>query len=492
MDVVPEVEGLKTLNASEGKIVYVLGEFGGLYKFSNKPKNPLEAHLSELNNGWIRVINNSTELNAVWFGANPSDEKDDTKAIQAAINHLPSQGGKIIIPRQCIFYLNKLKFPQNVELDYYATSNRERDAGYAKATYEKVSFMSNANHAGIVNEQIFAAPFHPGFIINVKKDIKGHTDFLGKGQSMADPVRATFMIQDEGLEQVREQYVSWKDFNNPYSGWRVGLFRNTYTFKGISEVDFKRKLKIGELITSEKGKGHLVEKGENYITLQWFSGRFYKGEILETLDGYECGKKLKEIEVKAQAFNAISLDKKTGYMGVGLPNSSALHPLTVGGKLGIQGTRLHGQYLPSQNKAPAIVLSNSFEAKEISGLQIKLNSTPKKNRLVLTDINDKDDLANLGGLRAHTAFNRKALSSHTAFNIKSIKRQKEGSYIITFITPFERADYQVGLSTSRPLEFAYVYNKGTKAVTIHIVKTGTEKLIDPEGGISVICTGGDY
>ena len=46
MDVVPEVEGLKTLNASEGKIVYVLGEFGGLYKFSNKPKNPLEAHPS--------------------------------------------------------------------------------------------------------------------------------------------------------------------------------------------------------------------------------------------------------------------------------------------------------------------------------------------------------------------------------------------------------------------------------------------------------------
>jgi hypothetical protein len=63
-----------------------------------------------------------------------------------------------------------LKLSQNVELDYYATSNNCSDAGHVKATYEKVSFMSNANPHGLVNEQIFVAPFHPGFIINVKKD----------------------------------------------------------------------------------------------------------------------------------------------------------------------------------------------------------------------------------------------------------------------------------------------------------------------------------
>jgi hypothetical protein len=42
------------------------------------------------------------------------------------------------------------------------------------------------------------------------------------------------------------------------------------------------------------------------------------------------------------------------------------------------------------------------------------------------------------------------------------------------------------------LEYAYVYHKGINEITIHIVKTGTEKLIDPEGEISVICKGGDF
>lgn len=155
--------------------------------------------------------------------------------------------------------------------------------------------------------------------------------------------------------------------------------------------------------------------------LQWVSGRFKKGDQIQTSNGNKCRKSIKSVEFSNKPFNSLTLDKKTGYVGIGIPNSNAVHPLTIGGKLGIQGTRQHGQYLPSQNKAPAIILSNSFEAKEINGLQMKLDSSPKKNRLILTDID-------LGG--AHTAFNKKALNSFTSFNIKSIKRMKNGTIVL--------------------------------------------------------------
>lgn len=69
---------------------------------------------------------------------------------------------------------------------------------------------------------------------------------------MENPVRATIMIQDEGLEQVREQYMSYLNFSNPYSWWRLAMFRNTYKFKGIKESDFERKLQIRDLIIAEE------------------------------------------------------------------------------------------------------------------------------------------------------------------------------------------------------------------------------------------------
>lgn len=418
---------------------------------------------------------------------------DNTMIVQEAINQIGPNGGKIVIPPDIKFELKKLTFPSRIELEYYADSDISSDAGERKTTNEKVSFISNANEQGIVNEFIYQAPFHPGLVLNVRKDVIEVSKFLGKDQSLNNPVRVSTLIQDEGQTQLMEQYMSYPEFANPYSGWRLSMCRNIYKLKGVSLNDFSPPLKIGDFVSTADGAGgNYVRAGKNNIEVQWFSGRFKKGDQL-IINNKPTKISVKDVEYSHQAFNSLSISKKTGYFGIGVPNDNALYPFTVGGKIGIQGTRQHGQYIMDENSEPALVFAPSFEAKNIEGLQIKLEGKNNWKRLSLTDVSEKKVISNLSGLRAHTSFNGYNLRPpYSSFNVRSIEKISPGTYRIYFITPVERNDYQIGLSTSKPLEYAYVKIKSTEYIEIEIVTTGTDKKTDPIGDISVICFGGEF
>jgi hypothetical protein len=424
----------------------------------------------------------------------PSGKINFTHEVQTAINTISSHGGKIIIPPYLKFNLTELVFPPNIEIEYYANSDISKDAGEVKATNEKIVFLANSNEQGIVNESIFAAPFHPGLILNVKKDVFGQKRLLGNGQSMDNPVRASFLIQDEGQTQFMEQYVSYPDFSNPYSGWRIGYIRNTYQLTGITSKDFKPALKVGDLIYAQNkmGSGHFIGEGNDYITVQWFSGRFDDNDELSTEKGVKSARKVSKATFNSIPFNSLSLSRKNGYLGIGIPNNNAVHPLTVGGKIGIQGSRQHGQFVPSENQEPAIVFSPSFEDKFIYGIQIKLDRKSDWQRILITDVEGSKNIAHVGAVNAHTSFDKlRLIPTNSSFNVKKIEKISLGTYKIIFEDFFSNDSYQVGLSTSKPLEFAYVDKKYKEYLIVKIVKTGTPDLIDPDGGVSVICIGGD-
>jgi hypothetical protein len=432
-------------------------------------------------------------INAADFGAIPSVKQDNTSAIQAALDALPETGGKIVIPSGCKFHLAKLKFRQKMELEYYANSDIGTDSGHTKGTNEQVTFSANAANLGVENEMVYSACHHPAFILDARKDIKGQNPFLGKPQNLDNPVRSSFVIRDEGMGQIIQQYSVSPDYSNKYSGFRITQMRNTYKLQGITERNFSRSLSIGEVISVENGMGagNLIEKGEDFLTVQWLTGRFKKGDKV-AVGSNKCNKPIGDAIYNAGQFNSLSFSHHTGYIGVGIPNDNAVQPFTVGGRIGIQGTRPHSQYIPEQITQPAIVFANSFEEANPIGLQLALSFNKNtKKRLVVTDYTGKIERANAGAVMMHTSFSINAVAATSSFNVARIVRESQGIYTIYFTTSAANTTYQVSLGTTKPLEYAFAGIQDENKVQIRIVKTGTDTLIDPTGNISVICTGGD-
>jgi hypothetical protein len=81
IEIAPNIKSLAKITPLEGRIIYQLGEYRGFYKYSKHPKTQVEKYFAKENKGWINIIDNSSELNAVWFGADPLDNKDDSKAV---------------------------------------------------------------------------------------------------------------------------------------------------------------------------------------------------------------------------------------------------------------------------------------------------------------------------------------------------------------------------------------------------------------------------
>jgi hypothetical protein len=419
---------------------------------------------------------------------------DHTYIIQDYLNRLDKQGGKITIPPNYKFNLKKLKFPQKIELEYFAGSNMDLDAGYIKNTNEKVLFLANANEDGIVNEFRFSAAFHPGLIIDAKKEVGGQIPYLGKGQDMEDPVRASILIDDEGLTHFISQYQSYKDYNNPYSGVRMSMMYNEILLD--IKYDFKKiKIQAGDLISTSdnQAQGHVISLKGNVLAVQWLKGIFKENQTLIFQASKVPFATVSKVELKVSPMTALSLSKKTGFFGVGIPNDNALYPFTVGGKIGIQGSRQHGQVMFKENSEPALVFSPSFEEKKLKGLELVLDGKSEWNRLVTRDIDSQKDVAHISAVKSHTSFTASYLfPSRASFNIEKIEKIAIGKFRVIFKNSFKTPDYQVFVSTNSSMEYGIYNNRAKESVEIHITKTGSVVLIDPIGEVSVLCIGGGF
>lgn len=418
---------------------------------------------------------------------------DDTKYIQNLINKAEEEGGGIVaIPNNARFKLKDLRLGNKVNLSYSKSSDISSDAGHTKNSGEWYHFLSGANTNGVVNEFVIASPFHPGLIIDVRKDLNGQNHLLGRDQQLNNPSRESLIFRDEGINQVVFQYKNFRE-NTKFSGFNLFNFRNVYNLYGVGSASFIKSIKKGDIVNNSKkdGFGIILEFGPNSMEVLWTSGIFRKGDQIEVL-GQLSRSKVEKAEFKQFTTNSIGLNRENGYTSIGLPNNNAVFPLSVGGAIGIQGSRTFGQYLPEFYTFPSLILGDSFEKTEYKGFRVSGVTYYNGIRPVLQDPSGAKNLGHLGAVSAHLSFDNKLNISSSSFNVKKVIELKKGRYKIEFETTFERGDFQVALSTNSPLDYAYVYQKHKDFIVVSIVKTGTTQEKIPESAISVICIGAGY
>lgn len=238
--------------------------------------------------------------------------------------------------------------------------------------------------------------------------------------------------------------------------------------------------------------GYVLDVSVTRTTVLWLSGKFQVGEAL--IDNNETTTAVTTaVTYYETPFHSLTQDLEHGNWSIGLPPGIARDVFAVGGKIASQRTRTGGQYVEETITDPGFVLVDSYENATPNGFEIiyDTNLSAPLRRTVLRKFNDSANQANLGAVRAHTAFNNSAAYSASSFNIASVARVGTGDYSITFTNPFVAANYSVSLTTDNPMQYAYVYGKTTSVLYLRVATTGTSTLVDLTGNLNVICLGGD-
>lgn len=445
-----------------------------------------------------RVFDN--EINTKWFGTINNNSTDNTSLVQAAINSLTLNGGTIFVPEKTKFYLSGLTFPRRCVLKYFGGSDLSLKL-VAISLNELITHIANADDSdGIVNEERIEANFHPGIVVNVRKDLNNHP-FLGSGQSLNYPVKASYLIQDEGYEKFIIQHQNFGE-NSLYNGVYFYNFFHLIELTNIKTTSFTTLPVVGNLITGSTSgaKGTVTAIDTTKITINWITKGFVVGESVTCNRGTITSPinetsttTITAISIVAKNGNPFSFSNNNGYTAIGVMPGLAKSPLTVGGRIAIQQSRSFGQYLPETITNPSLAFLDSYENSIPDGYEIYYNTVPTNKRLELKKLNNSTAFGEIGAIKAHTSFSNSVLKADTSYNISSIVRNGVGDYTINFINPFLRADYQISLTNSSdPLDKSIMYVQTNELLRIRNYQIGTSTLKDLGGLVHLIIVGGDF
>lgn len=439
------------------------------------------------------------EVYPEWWGAVANGATNYTATVQSALDSLPSVGGLCQISDGIKFDIKGLTFPQRSNMSYRVDDDISSPAHASDlGAGERVLFSANSSYpsnpsGGIVNEWRATASFHPGHIVDVRKDIGGHSSYLGPGQSLTNPVRASYNIHDEQIDSFRIVYQNYDTFSN-FSGIYLHACRRVLTLTGIGTAAWSSVPAENTVITgaTSGAKGFLLSVESTATLVLWFSGEFIVGEAL-TDDNETSSAVISNISFAIVPLQSLATDLKRGNWAVGLPPGAARDLFAVAGKIGSQKTRNAGQYIDETINHPGYVWVDSYESTTPNGFEIIYNTTAAaaSRRLTLRKYDDTNDQANIGACRAHTSFNDGAVKATSSFNVTSITKNTTGDYTVNFTTAFPRADFAVCLTTSDPNDYAYVYVRTVSVLRIRVVTPGSTTLKNLAGILDVVCFGGD-
>ncbi len=447
---------------------------------------------------FIRIVDDS-ELNAAMAGAVNDNSTDNTISVQQCCNVLgetPDKGGTIRIPRYCNFRIDNLNFVKRQTLKFYAGDDKSDYAGPTLNTNEEVTFLANANNAGIVNEQRIEASFHPAMVVDVKKQVTGHDSSLGPSQTRDEPARASYNILDEGVDIWR---VVWQNYasETAISGVITNMQMRRITLSGITTASFSTVPSRGEIITGSTSgaKGILYSIDGTETVLNWIGGTFQTGETVSD-DDETTTDAIVSATAELLTGAPIGWDRQEGTVTVSLPtNVNKTRPtFGVGGKIFTQKTRAFGQYIPETVNSTGYIWADDYELESTNGFEVLYDTTKaaSSRRLTMHKLGESGEMANIGAARCHTGFSNSTLPATSSFNVQSITRLATGDYEITFKEPFARADYQVTFGKNNPADNPYVFIKTTATCRIRNVVNGTTSpLSDLAGLIDVNMMGGD-
>ena len=191
--------------------------------------------------------------NALDFGAVADGTTNNTTAVQAALNSLPIAGGLVEIPAGCRFNIKSLTFRQNCNLQYYvnddlSTPGQAPDIGSGELVY----FSANSSWptdptGGAVNEWRFTAAFHPGIVTDVRKDVQGANAYLAPGQTLTEPARASWNIQDEQVSSFTLMYKNFSS-NSTFAGVSQNTYRRVITLNGVGTANWPTLPSVGNQV----------------------------------------------------------------------------------------------------------------------------------------------------------------------------------------------------------------------------------------------------
>lgn len=449
---------------------------------------------------WLNDVNDLVYHNTpVLAGTDPTSVSDQTSAVQAALNALPSRGGKVIVPRGVNFNLQSLTLRQYCELEYYMNDDLSRpNPSTTLGTNELVCLVAHSTYTGtgspvnlgIVNEWRHTATFHPGIGIDVRDDVTGHDTYLGSGQSRTDPVRASYNIWKSQVNMWQTLMINYASYSQ-YSGIYTQSYRNTVVLDGVGSSSGGWTVPtVGTTITGKTSgaKGYVLSIAASSTTVLWISGKFQVGEKLTNVT--DSTATVTTVTFSAALTQPLVQSLETGNWSVGLsPGNGAPSAFAVGGTIAVKPSMAFSQYIPYTVTNPGYLFTDATNA---NGYQIIYDCSvgAASRRIWLTNLAGTTKLGVMGATRAKTAFSHSALIDTSAINIASITNTATGKYTVTFTNAFTRADYAVCIGSGDVADFPKYKNVGVSSVEIwNYNSAGT--LTNLVGQVSVVCVGGD-
>lgn len=436
--------------------------------------------------------------NALDFGAVADGVTNNTAAVQLALDSLPTAGGFVEIPAGCRFNLTTLTFRQNCNMQYFAnddlsTPGPASDIGSGELVYFSAnsSWPTDAT-GGAVNEWRFTAAFHPGIIVDVRKDVDGANAFLAPGQTLTEPARASFNILDEQADGFTLLYKNFSS-NSIFAGVSQNTYRRVITLNGVGTANYPIPPTVGNQVVGNTSgaAGFVISVGASSTVLLWFSGDFVVGEtLLSVSPPSNSTSTVTSVGYTSTPMPPLSQDFLRGGWSVALPPQVVNDSFAVGGRIVATPTRDAGQYTETVVTDPGFGFKSSYETNIRGRYMIATESTDFK-RVVLRNLTTTADIANVGACIGHNVFQSGGGISSSSFNITSVTNSATGIYEVVFLNPAERADYAVTVTTGAALDYGFVSNRTINGFTVSIVETGTATPRNATANVSFACFGGD-
>lgn len=396
-------------------------------------------------------------LNARDYGATGSGS-NETAAVQLAINALPAGGGEVTVPAGVKFNLKSLTFPARCNLRYRVDDDLSSPGqGSDIGSGELVYFSANSSYpadptGGAVNEWRFTAPFHPGIIVDVRKDVTGANSGLAPGQSLTEPVRGSWNILDEQTDAFRVVYEHYASGSN-FSMVKIHAWRRVVVLNGIGTSQWASVPAEGTVITgtTSGAKGFVLSVAAGSTTVLWFSGRFVAGETVSD-NNETTTATITSAVFSLTAMSPLSQGLKRGNWAVGLPADAVRDMFTVGGKIASQRTR--GTFYEDESILhPGFVWVDSYENPTPNGFEAIYDTSgaAASRRITLRKYNSTIDIGHIGAVAAHVSVNDPGgtpILRAGSFNVANVVRGGSvGRYDFTFANALPTANYRLMLSS---------------------------------------------
>lgn len=380
-------------------------------------------------------------VNTLDFGAVQDNLTNNTAAMQAAINSLGSYGGLVVNPYGCKFNLRSLTLPALVNIRYRADDDLSSPGTVSDiASNELVEFSSNSSYpaepsGAIVNEWRYTAPFHPGFITDVRKDLTSAAAWAQPGQSLTDPVRNSWNMMDEQVGRFRVIYQNYgATTSSSFSGAYMQGFRTNVRLNGVGTAAWASVPAVGQRITgtTSGAQGYVLSVAAGYIDVDWFSGRFATGETVSD-NNETTTATISSTVVSVDDLIWMGQDLRTGAWTLGdRPFGAGTEALNISGSVKLVPTRTGSTISPKIVTKPTLKFGGDPESPGFHEMGIQYDPASSFKRLSIVDTVAETNRGQLMPVSAALTFTHSTTVDTNSSNIASIVLYGTGQYQIFY------------------------------------------------------------